>query len=108
MTKQKSPRQIFERTIIYCFVKYNRRQCTLLPPPGSSHLENLTQKRKILNVFWIYPVSKEKIDQLNFFSWISNLKNLVISYGSIKRAKCDPNGINSATFQKYFKKSPCR
>ena len=32
--------------------KYCRRQCTLLPPTWAKHLQNLTPKRKILNVFW--------------------------------------------------------
>ena len=39
------------RMIIYC-KKYCRRQCTLFLPPGPSHLQNLTPKFKILNVFW--------------------------------------------------------
>ena len=33
-------------------LKYCTRQCTLLPLPGPNHLQNLTPKCKILNVFW--------------------------------------------------------
>ena len=36
----------------YLVLKYSRRQCTLLPLPGPSHLQNLTPKCKILIVFW--------------------------------------------------------
>ena len=36
----------------YFLLKYCRRQCTLLPLRGPNHLQNLTLKCKILNVFW--------------------------------------------------------
>ena len=36
----------------WLLLRYCRRQCTLLPLPGPSHLQNLTPKCKILNVFW--------------------------------------------------------
>ena len=36
----------------YLLLKYCIRQCTLLTLPGPSHLQNLTPKCKILNVFW--------------------------------------------------------
>ena len=36
----------------YLLLKYCRRQCALLPLPGPNHLQNLTPKCKILNVFW--------------------------------------------------------
>ena len=36
----------------YLLLKYCRSQCTLLPFPGPNHLQNLTPKRKIVNVFW--------------------------------------------------------
>ena len=35
------------------------RQCTLLPLPGSNHLQNLTPKYNILNVFWTYIANKK-------------------------------------------------
>ena len=42
------------RVNCYSLLKYCRRQCSLLyfPLPGQSHLQNLTPKCKILNVFW--------------------------------------------------------
>ena len=42
------------RVIIYC-LKYCRRQCTLLLPPGPSHLQNITQIqdfKRVLNLIW--------------------------------------------------------
>ena len=36
----------------YSQLKYCRRQCALLPLPEPSHLQNLTPKCKIFNVFW--------------------------------------------------------
>ena len=40
------------RVDCYLPLKYCRRQCILLPLPGPNHLQNLTLKCKILNVFW--------------------------------------------------------
>ena len=41
------------RVIIICCQKYCMKQCTLLLLPlGPSHLQNLTPKFKILNLFW--------------------------------------------------------
>ena len=36
----------------YLLLKYCMRQCTLLPLLGPNHLQNLTPKCWILNVFW--------------------------------------------------------
>ena len=36
----------------YLLLKYCRRQCSLLPPRGLNHLQNLTPNCKISNVFW--------------------------------------------------------
>ena len=33
------------------------------------------------NVFWTSITSKRRINQLNFFNWLSNVKNLVVSNG---------------------------
>ena len=55
---------------------------TLLPLPRQNHLQNLTQKQKILNVLWTSIVNKRRIEKFNFFSWLSNAKNLVHSNGS--------------------------
>ena len=54
----------------------------LLPLPGPNHSRNSRPKCKILNVFWTYIASKTKIKQFNFFNWLSNAKNLVLSNGS--------------------------
>ena len=41
------------RVDYYLLLKCCKRQCTLLPLPGPDHLQlNLTQKCKMLNVFW--------------------------------------------------------
>ena len=41
------------RADYYSLLKYCRRQCTFLSPlPRPNHLQNLTPKCEILNVFW--------------------------------------------------------
>ena len=40
--------------------------------------QNFTPKCKILNVFWNLIASKRRIEQLIFFDWLSNVKNLVL------------------------------
>ena len=40
------------RVDYYLPLKYCRRQYNILPLPGPNHLQNLTPKFKILNVFW--------------------------------------------------------
>ena len=52
MTKQKSVRNIVERIILFTAIKYCKMQCTLLPLPGPNHVQNLSPKCKILNVYW--------------------------------------------------------
>ena len=52
------------------------------PLPGPNHLQNLPPKCKILNVFWTWIASKRRTEQLNFFNWLLNVKNLVLSNGS--------------------------
>ena len=42
---------------------------------------NFTPQCKILNVFWTLIASKRRIEQLNFFAWLWNVKNLVVSNG---------------------------
>ena len=51
------------------------------PLPGPNHLQNLTPKCKILNVFWTETESKRRNKQRDFFNWLSNVKNLVLSNG---------------------------
>ena len=63
------------RVDCYSLLKYWRRQCTLLPLPGPSHLQNLTPKCKILNCFGLKLQAKEELNNLIF----SNVKNLVLS-----------------------------
>ena len=36
----------------------------------------------ILNVFWSLIASERRIEQLKFFDWLSDVKNLVLSNGS--------------------------
>ena len=89
--------KIFERGNVSCF-----------PLTGPSHLQNLSQKCKILNVFWTWPVTKSRFKQLELFSWLSNRKNVVLSNGS----KTVRNVIQMALilkqlfFPKHYKRSP--
>ena len=54
------------------------------------------------------PITTFAIFNLISFNWRSNLKNLVLSNGSVKLSKCDPNGIKIAIFyKKNHKKSSC-
>ena len=48
--------------------------------PNHLHLKFYTQC-KILIVFWTLIASKKRIEQLNYFDWLSNIKNLVYSNG---------------------------
>ena len=50
--------------------------------PGPSHLQNLTPKFKISNVFWTWSLSKKKTHQFDCFDWLSIFKDLVILSGS--------------------------
>ena len=70
------------RVDYYLLLKYCMRQCTLLPVPEPSNLQNLTPKCKILNVFRTKIASKRRIEQFNFFNWLSNVKNRLLSNGS--------------------------
>ena len=82
MTKQKFLRKIFKWIIIYC-KNVARDNAPYFPVPGPDHLQlNLTPKCKMLNVFWTQIASKRRIKQFDFFSWLSNVKNLVLSNGS--------------------------
>ena len=46
------------------------------PPYGPNHLQLkfYTIMHKILNVFWTFIASKRRIEQSNFFDWLSMLK----------------------------------
>ena len=63
----------------YLLLKCCTRQCTLnFLLPGLNHLQNSTSKFKILNVFLTQIASKTRIEQFNFFNWLSTVKNLVL------------------------------
>ena len=66
----------------YLLLKYCMRQCTLLPLPVPSHLQNLTPKCKILSLLWTKIASKKRTEEFKFFNWLSNVKNLVLLNGS--------------------------
>ena len=76
-TKQKSLRKIF-----YLQLNIAGGNVPYLPLPGPNHLQNLTVKCNVLKVFWTYIVRKRKIEQVNVFNWLSNVKNVVFSNGS--------------------------
>ena len=50
----------------YLLLKHCRRQCSLLPLPGPYHLQNLTPKCKILNVFGLELQAKRGLNNLIF------------------------------------------
>ena len=55
---------------------------TYFPLHGPNHLQlNFYRYCKILNVVWTLIASKKRIEQLNCFDWLSNLKSLVFSNG---------------------------
>ena len=52
------------------------------PLHGPNHLQSKFYTiMKILNVFWTLIAGEKRIEQLNFFDWLSNVKNLVLSNG---------------------------
>ena len=76
MTKQSPLRKIFN------WINIAEGRVLYFPLPKPNHLQNLTPKCKILNVFWTLIASKRRTEQFNFFNWFSNVKNLVLSNGS--------------------------
>ena len=83
MTKQKPPRNIFEWIISLFTAKVlQEANVPYFSLPGPNHLQNSTPKRNNLNLFWTYIVSKKRIEQFNFFNWLSKVKNVVFSNGS--------------------------
>ena len=73
MTKQKSVKQILKWMIIHC-ENVAGGNVPYFPLPAPSHIQNLTPNSTILNVFWTKIV--RRIEQFNFFNWLSNFKNL--------------------------------
>ena len=80
LTKQKSLRKIFKWIIIYCL---NIAQVNIyfFSLPGPNNLPILTPKCKIILLFWTKILRRRRIEQFNFFNWLSNVKNLVLSNG---------------------------
>ena len=58
---------------------------------------------QVLSVFWTKIASKRRIEQLNFFDWLSNVKNLVRSNGSEHVRNVIQWDKNSFFFQKLTK-----
>ena len=53
-----------------------------LPLHGPNHLQlKFYTIMQYFNVFWTLIASKRRINQLNFFNWLLNVKNLVLSNG---------------------------
>ena len=66
----------------YCTLKiFEGGNVPCFPPTGSSHLQSLTQKYKILNMFKARPFNIGRTTQMMLFNWLSNL-NVVLSIGS--------------------------
>ena len=63
----------------------------------------LHHNAKILNVFWTLIASKKRIEQLLFFDWLSNVKNLVLSNGCELLRNVIQWDQNSFFFQKRTK-----
>ena len=74
--------------------------------PVPNHLQNVTSKCKILNVFWTYIASKKRSEQFNFYNWLSNVK---ISFFQMALNTCEmwPSGVKIAFFPKNYKKLFC-
>ena len=62
----------------YFFLKYFLRK--IWRGEGESLLKNGTIDGYV-NVFWTLIASKRKNEQITFFNWLSNVKNLVFSNG---------------------------
>ena len=75
VTKQKSKEYCrVDHFIIYCYkILQDAMYCTLHSLPGPNHVQNLTPKCKILNVFWTKIVSKWRVEQFIFLSWLSSV-----------------------------------
>ena len=66
----------------YLLLKYCRRQSTLLPPTWAKSLTKFNPKmqnfKRVLN---LDIARKRRTEQLNFLTWLSNVKNVVLSNG---------------------------
>ena len=81
MTKQKSRRKS-SSGLLFTAKILQEAMCLTYPYMDQiTYNQNFTPQCKILNVFWTLIASKRRIEQLNYFDWLSNDKNLVLSNG---------------------------
>ena len=66
----------------YLPLKYCRRQCTLLPPTWTKTRAKFNPKVQNFKHVFDLNCKQTRIEQLNFFNWLSNVENLVLSNGS--------------------------
>ena len=67
------------RVDCYSLVKYCRRQCTLLPPTWTKSLTKFNPKMQDFKRALDLNCKQKSTEQLYFFNWLSNDKNLVLS-----------------------------
>ena len=73
----------------YCLLlKCSQTQCTLLPLPGPNHLQlkfnsKMQDVKRVLDLI----ASKRRIEQFDFFDWLSNVENLELSNGSAEHLR---------------------
>ena len=66
----------------YLLLKYWRSQYTLLPLTWAKSLTKLNPKMQDCKRVLDLNCKKRRIEQFNFFNWLSNVKNLALSNGS--------------------------
>ena len=66
------------RVDYYLLPKYCRRQCAFSLWTKSPTIKILHHNARFMNVFWDLIASKRRIEQINFFDWLRNVKNLVL------------------------------
>ena len=67
------------RVDYYFLLKFARGNVPCFPLPEPYHLRILILKCRSLNVVWTKIVTKKRIEEFNFFNWLSVVKNLVLS-----------------------------
>ena len=65
----------------YLLLKYCRSQYTLLPLTLAKSLTNFNPKMQHFKRVLDLNCKKRRIEQFNFFNWLSNVKNLAFSNG---------------------------
>ena len=66
----------------YLLLKYCRSQYTLLPLSSAKSPTKLNPKMQDFKRILDLNCKKRRIEQFNFFNWLSNVKNLLLSNGS--------------------------